>query len=106
MAVILDQDTEKQLSDSEEIRLMTQGRGWSIVRDKLNERILDLQNINNLPDADPAVMMNELKARVLASKLIFAFLKEDVYGAIEQGEASRVSVIEKKENNYIDLGKG
>lgn len=77
----MDKDTQKIVSDAEEIKNTIGTKGWSLVYAKLQEKILDLQNINNIDEDNVAV---DLKARIMASKLLFEWAKNDVYGAIEQ----------------------
>lgn len=96
----MDKETQAMLTDADEVRATLSGTGWRIIEDKLKARILDLQNINNLPDGDPSAMMQELKARVLASKLLFDWLKLDVHGFVEQQDANRATV-EQRDEAYI-----
>lgn len=81
----LDEESQRQLTDSEEVARMLQSAGWQIVKNKLDEKILDLQNIENLDESNLAV---DLKARIMASKILFAWVKGDVYGFVEQAEAN------------------
>lgn len=71
--------------EAQHIQNLIESDGWKIVEQKVRDRILDLQNINNIDEANLAV---DLKARIMASKLLFDWLKSDVYGAVEQASAA------------------
>lgn len=77
------------LTDSEEVRKMLETRGWAIVKAKYDQQILDLQNITNIDTSTPDNLMADLKARKMASDILFNFLKLNVYGTVEQQDASR-----------------
>lgn len=83
-------DEHKQnLTEAEHIRHMVDSSGWNSVYPKLSARILDIQNINNLADVtDPQQLLIEIKARKLAADTMYAWLKQDVYGFIEQQSAA------------------
>lgn len=75
----------ENLTEAEHISHMINGAGWNSVYPKLTERILDIQNINNLADVtDPQQLLIEIKARKLAADTMYAWLKQDVYGFVEQ----------------------
>ena len=80
---------------------MLESRGWSYVKAKFDEQILDLQNINNIDTTDPATMQVEIRARVLAFKLLYDFLKQDVYGFVEQQEVAQERISENSGSDYI-----
>ena len=86
----MDAETKQILTDADEIKATLSGRGWSIIKSKLDMLILDLQNIHNIEGTTSDDMMMSLKARAMASKLLFDWLKNDVYGTVEQAEANRI----------------
>ena len=86
----MDAETKQILTDADEIKATLSGRGWSIIKAKLDTLILDLQNIHNIEGTTSDDMMMSLKARAMASKLLFDWLKNDVYGTVEQAEANQV----------------
>jgi hypothetical protein len=92
---------EKQISDAQEVKAMLESRGWSYVKAKFDEMILDLQNINNIDTTDVANMQIEIRARVLAFKLLYDFLKQDVYGFVEQQEVAQEKLSESTDTGYI-----
>jgi hypothetical protein len=89
-----DSETAQILTEADEIKNLTESRGWGIIKAKLDAKILDLQNISNIDENNLAI---DLKARLLASRFLFAWLKEDVYGVIEQQEANSQALIEKSD---------
>lgn len=95
----LDPESQKQLTDAEEVQLMLNSKGWAIAKQKLDEKILDLQNIANLDEQNLAV---DLKARIMASKILFEWAKNDVYGFVHQVNTNLSSPQENPE--YIGRG--
>ena len=84
----LEAETKKLVDDANEVSGMLSSRGWSIISGKLDERILDLQNINNIDTSDANTIGVQLAARKMAADLLFDFLKKDVYGFVEQQTAN------------------
>lgn len=93
--VKLDAETEKVLSEADHVRNMLDSDGWRIVKQKLDVRILDLQNINNLDLANESNTLFDLKARKLASDILFAWMKDDLYGFVQQQEDNQANAREK-----------
>lgn len=105
MADTLDAETQKQLTDGEEVRNLLGSKGWGVIKPKLDARILDLQNIHNLDDDKPETLSIQLAARKLAVDLIFGWLKGDVYGMVEQAEGNAPPV-ENTDEGFIVREKG
>lgn len=80
----LDTETKAEITAGEKIEYMTMTEGWALVFESLKERILDLQNLNNIDDSSPEHAVNDLRARKLAVDLLWAWVKVDVTGAVEQ----------------------
>lgn len=95
----LDADTNKVLTDAEEVRNLTHSRGWAVIHAKLVEKILDLQNINNIDAEKPETLTTQLLGRKLASDLLYGWLKADVFGAVEQADAAKMP--EEAPEGYI-----
>lgn len=68
--------------------------GWSIARQKLTDKILDLQNAFNVDDSSVEKMIIDLKARKLATQILFEWLRE-IEGTPEQVQMN-TTVITKK----------
>ena len=88
----MDKDTQKLLTDGDHVKNMTESDGWNIVKPKLDARILDLQNIANLDATKP--LEAQVLGRMLAAAEMYAWLKDDVYGFIEQQETNNREVQE------------
>lgn len=71
--------------EATKIASITGHENWPVVRAKLTERILDLQNAFNIDDADPQAMVVDLKARKLATSLMFDWLR-DIEGTVAPRE--------------------
>lgn len=97
-----DKDTEKVLSDAENLRLMTESEGWKIAYASLSERILDLQNINNVDDSSIENAIHDMKARKAAAAILFEWVKKDVYGKVEQGIVSQQAMENHEAETFIE----
>lgn len=102
----VDAETQEQITDGEQVDLMLEGRAWGIVHAKLNEKILDLQNINNIDVTDPTTLATQLLGRKLASDLLFAWLKNDVFGFAQQQRENNPLPIEKDKEGFIERHDG
>ncbi len=91
----MDEDRSIAL-EATKITSITGHENWSVVRGKLTERILDLQNAFNILDTDPQAMVIDLKARKLATTLMFDWLR-DIEGTVAVKE-------EKPSESYIVRG--
>ena len=92
-----DKDTKEILSAADHVRNMTESDGWKIVKDKLDARILDLQNINNLDTEKIDTIPAQLASRKMTVDTLFTWLKSDVYGFIEQQASNNAKMGEKAE---------
>lgn len=101
-----DIETAITLSEGEEVGLMVEGRGWGIVKAKLDARILDLQNINNLDFTNEQTVLFDLKARKMAADLLFSWLKDDVYGFAEQQKANADAMHDSPVEEFVERHKG
>lgn len=100
----VDPETKKELSDGEEVANLLESRGWDVVKTKLDNRIIDLQNINNLDGDKPETLSIQLAARKMASDLLFGWLTSDVYGFAEQQKANAEMLLDPKDTSFINLG--
>lgn len=95
-----DSETTQQLTDGEHVKYMVESEGWKIVKAKLDARILDIQNINNLDATQP--LEPQLLGRKIAAQQFFEWLKQDVYGFVEQQETAKQALVDKPETSYIE----
>lgn len=98
----LEPDTQKVLTDGEEVFNTTQSKGWGVMKGKLDARILDLQNINNLDFTSQDSVLFDLKARKMAADLLFAWLKQDVYGFIEQASVASEALHDSPTGGFVE----
>jgi len=59
--------------------------GWAIARDRLTNKILELQNAFAIDDKTPEEMFFDLRARKIATTILFDWLK-DIEGTVDQTE--------------------
>jgi hypothetical protein len=84
---------------------MLTGRGWGIVKTKLDSKILDLQNINNLDFTSEQTVLFDLRARKMAADILFQWLKDDVYGFADQQAANTIAMMDAPDNGFIERHK-
>jgi len=96
-----DKDTQKIASEADHVKSMIESDGWKSVKGKLDARILDLQNINNLDLADVNTLPAQLAARKMAVDIIFTWLKADIYGFVEQQESNNQKLIDAGVEAFI-----
>lgn len=85
----MDKDTNRILTDADNVQYMVESDGWKFVKQKLDAKLLDLQNINNLDMEDIGTLPIQLSARKMAVDIIWGWLKDDIYGFVEQQEANK-----------------
>jgi len=90
-----DRETKDILTEADHVKSMTESDGWKSVKGKLDQKILDLQNINNLDLADVSTLPTQLAARKMAVDVIWGWLKNDVYGFVEQQELNNKKMEDK-----------
>lgn len=96
-----DIETQQLLTDGEEVANLIASRGWSVIKGKLDSRILDLQNINNLDLEKPETLPIQLAARKMAVDEMWVWLKLDVYGFVEQQNANAAALTDKEDKGFI-----
>lgn len=96
-----DKDTQEILTEADHVKAMIGSDGWKSVKGKLDVKILDLQNINNLDMADVGTLPAQLAARKMAVDIIFNWLKADVYGFVEQQESNSQKLASKESEEFI-----
>jgi hypothetical protein len=101
-----DAETQKLIQEAQHVEAMLTSQGWQLVKAKLDARILDLQNINNIDTSHASTLETQLLGRKLASELLFDFLKRDVYGFVEQARTNSAAhpvkedaLVERHEEN-------
>jgi cell division inhibitor SulA len=95
-----DEETQKVLSDGEELVNMTASRGWSIASKLIGDKILDLQNIANIDDDEAEKAVVAIKARKMAAGLLFEFLKE-ITGMVEGHAAAKEAATNAQDDGFI-----
>jgi hypothetical protein len=95
---MIDKETKEILSDADHVRNMVNSQGWGYVKGKLDDLILDLQNINNLDMTNVDSLNAQIAARKMAVDVIFGWLKLHVYGFVEQQEANNQPLPTQPEN--------
>lgn len=92
------------ITSAEHVVSLVESQGWAIVKAKLDEKIIDLQNISNIDMTKPETLGTQVAARVLAAQLLFEWLKNDVYGFVQQQKTNNAPGQKEPDNDIIDLG--
>lgn len=82
----MDKETQDILLRYKEIHDLVGHAGWRLVREKLTNKVLELQNAFNIEEATPEKMLIDLQARKMASMVLFDWLREvegDAVAAVE-----------------------
>ena len=82
----MDRETQAIVSEQKKLADLLGNEGWVIARNKFAEKVLDLQNAFNIEDKTPEEMVIDLRARKMATILLWDFLKQ-IEGAAEMPEA-------------------
>lgn len=93
----IDPETEYLKTIGKALKEMTETDGWGIARDRLTDKIISLQNAFDISDSTPEEMVRELKARKIATQILFDWLKTDIEGEVASLEIN----LPKKESSYI-----
>lgn len=98
----IDTETSKQLTDADHVRSLLNSQGWAVIKRALDDYILDLQNINNLDFTSEQTVLFDLKARKMAADLLFAWLRDNVYGFVEQQDATTRALDDAPTETFIE----
>lgn len=96
-----DKETSELLTEADHVKSMLDSDGWKSVKAKLDHRILDLQNINNLDLSKVETLPAQLAARKMAVEFIWAWLNSDVYGFVDQQESNSQKLAQKEGEEFI-----
>ncbi len=88
----------QQLTLAQHVESMLNSEGWKHVKEALDMRIIDLQSIANLDLTKPETVNIQIAARKMAVDEMFAWLKADVYGFIEQQKVAQEKLGETNED--------
>lgn len=97
----MDKETKEILSEADHVKNMLESDGWKSIKAKLDARILDLQNINNLDITQS--LEHQLLGRKMAVSEIWNWLKDDVYGFVEQQESNNKKADKETTEAYISV---
>lgn len=92
----MEDETKKIISETEEIALGVQGRFWEIIRDKLTDKIMELDGINQFKDkSDAEGTMLELGAKQMAMNILIEWANEIFGEALSVNDLKKKSIKEK-----------
>lgn len=97
----LDKETSQIQAIARSLKGLIEHEGWNIARDRLTERILNLQNAFNIEGKTADEMFVDLRARKIASTILFDWLK-DIEGTVDQ---TQTNLPNEKELYIINLSE-
>lgn len=72
----MDSETKKVIGEQKGLQSLVSHESWGVARQKLIDKILDLQNAFNILDVDEKSMFIDLKARKIATEILVEWLRE------------------------------
>lgn len=100
----LDRDTKLEFTEGEHIRQMLETKGWDIVKAALDKKILDLQMIGNVDGATAEEKVRNMEVRICVVATLYEWLKNDVYGRVQQQAVAKDAFIDEPSSDYINRG--
>ncbi len=85
-------NTEQIIGIQKRLNGLIGHEGWDIARQRLVERISDLQNAFNINDKTADEMLVDLNARKIATTILFEWL-QDIEGTAKQFESNNLTLI-------------
>lgn len=90
----MDAETKTILDSQQQVAAFVKSEGWGSVREKLTNKIIDLQNAFNIEDKDAEKMLIDLRARKMATEMLFGWLQE-IEGTNDQYNANKLTLNSK-----------
>ncbi|MCK9370772.1 hypothetical protein M0R04_12755 [Candidatus Dojkabacteria bacterium] len=98
-------ETQKIITEGEELKQMVNSEGWRIARQKLGAKVASLSDILLIEDVDPNKLMLQLAANQQAIKILITWLKE-IEGEVIKVEEIKASFRQISEDHYIHILEG
>lgn len=96
----LDKETTETLSKQQTVSDFVQSDGWSYVRAKLIDKIMDLQSIKNIDSSSPENAVLDLKVKNACVDILIEWLKE-IEGEAAQGSYNLETMRESQKDEII-----
>lgn len=96
----MDTKTAKIIRQSEEVKAMVQSNGWGEVKAMIFEKIMALNDITSLSEADPSKLMIIIAAKQEAVKILIEWLNE-VEGMAKNSDYLKKQFLEKQKEDFI-----
>lgn len=77
--------TNELIGDQKRLHDLINHDGWALARQKLVDKIMDLQNAFNIEDSTAESLLIDLKSRKMSSRILYEWL-QDVEGTAQQFE--------------------
>jgi hypothetical protein len=100
----MDTETKQILTSADHVKSLLNSDGWKIIKEKFDNRVLDLQSIRNIDTTKPDTLNIQLAARMMAVDHMMDWLNKDVIGFVEQQENNNAKVIEEGVESFINRG--
>lgn len=85
-----DIDTQKVLTEGEQIRNLTREGGWGLAKQRLTNKLLDLQSINNIDTTKTDDVILDIKVRKNVVAIVLEWVKE-IEGIAAQHDGNQLN---------------
>jgi hypothetical protein len=96
----MDKETAKQIRISDEVKQMTKSSGWGEVKRMIFDKIMELNDITSLAEADPTKLMIIIAAKQEAVKILLEWLNS-VEGIAKNSDFLKKQFLEKQKADFI-----
>lgn len=97
-----DLETQKVLTEGEQIRNLVRDGGWGLAKQRLTDKLIDLQSVNNIDTDDPNKLILDIQTRKGVIAIVLEWLKE-IEGIAAQHDGNQ---IQKEDADHVIRMKG
>ena len=98
--VKIDKQTARKIKQSDDIKNMTLSDGWREVKAMIFTRIMELNDITSLAEADPQKLMIIIAAKQEAVKILLEWLNE-VEGIAKNSDYLKKQFLEQQKEDFL-----
>ena len=96
----MDKQTAKKIRQSEEIKNMVMSAGWQEAKAMIFTKIMELNDLTSLAEADPQKLMIIIAAKQEAVKILIEWLNE-VEGIAKNSDYLKKQFLEQKRDEFM-----
>lgn len=96
----MDKDTKRALRESSELEHLVKSDGWAIARQKIFNKIVELNDITSITEFDPNKLIVIIAAKQEAVKILFEWLTE-IEGIAKGNKDLHKQMLEQQKHDFI-----